>query len=44
MLLVFSKSKYFDNFVMVLIGLSSVKLGLDSYIVDEIQKEEGFMY
>lgn len=29
------KHKYFENFIMLLIGLSSVKLALESYIVDE---------
>lgn len=43
-LLAISKSKHFDNFVMVLIVLSSFKLAFDSYIMEEIESKTGFWY
>lgn len=40
----FSKSKFFDNTVMVLIVLSSVKLAADTYIVEQVAKKTGVVY
>lgn len=38
------KSKFFDNVVMVLIVLSSIKLAADSYIVEQIKSQKGIAY
>jgi len=38
------KSKFFDNFVMGLIVLSSIKLAADSYIVEQIKAQTGLSY
>ena len=38
------KSKFFDNFVMGLIVLSSIKLASDSYIVQQVKSGKGVAY
>lgn len=40
----FSKSKFFDNTVMVLIVFSSLKLAADTYIVEQVAKKTGIVY
>lgn len=43
-LLRFSKSKFFDRSVMGLIVLSSIKLAMDSYIVEQVKSKHGVAY